>query len=134
MKRLIKLVLTFVFLLGMFACSKQTKGNLLLSDSNVSKVHISSLPEEYVYSFNEEKAEKVLDYLKKLNLDSKFEENPDSHIGMTWVIIIEYDNGNVLTVYHFGNMFIRFDDGEWYKMIYEEACRLDDLLNELNEW
>ena len=51
---------------------------------------------------------------------------------MAWVISLEYDNGDVLTVYHFGNMFIRTENGPWYKMTYDEAKRFDTLLNELN--
>jgi len=35
-------------------------------------------------------------------------------------------------VYHFGNMFIRNEDGPWYRMEYEEAARFDALLDELN--
>ncbi len=64
---------------------------------------------------------------------SDFEENPDEYSGMTWVIVLEYEDGSKETVYHFGNMFIRTNGGSWYKMTYEQAGAFDSLLWELNE-
>ena len=74
----------------------------------------------------------LVDYLSDLNLNSQFEENPNEYVGMTWVISLEYENGDVLKVYHFGNMFIRSEKGSWYKMTYDEASRFHALLDELS--
>ena len=135
MKKLLTIALAFLCILGMVGCSQQpqqVQGNQLLAEGNVIKIVVSSLPEGYNYSFDGEDAKEIIDYLSNLNLLSKFEENPNEYTGMTWVIFLEYENGDELTVYHFGNMFIRAEKGSWYKMTFEEASHFDTLLNELN--
>ena len=46
-------------------------------------------------------------------------------------ISLKYENGDTLSIYHFGNMFIRSEKGSWYKMTYDEASRFDALLDKL---
>lgn len=143
MKKLIVQVLAFTFLILLVGCqeieSQSTEtladnvSNQLLIDGNVIKCDVSSLPEYYNYSFNGESAKKIVDYLSSLNLESDFEENPNEYGGMTWVVSLKYENGDALTVYHAGNMFIRAENGTWYKMTYEEASRFHTLLDELNK-
>lgn len=106
---------------------------LLPKEDGIGKVSISSLPAGYRYTFSEEDADAIVDYLLGLHLLSDFQEDPDGYTGMTWEISIEYESGETATVYHFGNMFIRTEHGPWYKMQYEEASRLDALLSELNK-
>ena len=101
------------------------------SEGNVINIDVSSLPEGYNYSFSGAEAKAIVDYLSTLNLESNFEENPNEYTGMTWVISLKYENGDVLTIYHDGNMFIRVKGGPWYKMTYDEASRFDTLLDEL---
>ena len=135
MKKLLTIALVFLCVLGMVGCSQQpqqVQGNQLLAEGNVIKIDVSSLPEGYNYSFDGEDAKEIIDYLSNLNLQSNFEEDPNEYTGMTWVISLEYDNGEILTVYHFGNMFIRSEKGSWYRMTYDEASRFDALLNELS--
>ena len=134
MKKVLTIAVAFLCLLGMVGCSQQpqyVQGNQLLVEGNVIKIDVSSLPEGYNYSFDGEVVKEIIDYLSNLNLQSNFEENPNEYTGMTWVIYLEYDNGDKLTVYHDGNMFIRTEEGSWYKMTYDEANRFDTLLDEL---
>ena len=134
MKKLLTIALVFLCVFGMVVCrqqSQQVQGNQLLAEGNVIKIDVSSLPEGYNYSFDGEDAKEIIDYLSNLNLQSNFEENPNEYAGMTWVIFLEYDNGDELTVYHFGK-FIRTEKGSWYKITYDEANRFDTLLDELN--
>ena len=135
MKKVLTIAVAFLCLLGMVGCSQQpqyVQANQLLVEGNVLKIDVSSLPDGYNYSFDGEEAKEIIDYLSNLNLQGNFEENPNEYTGMTWVICLEYDNGDKLTVYHFGNMFIRTKEGSWYKMTYDEANRFDTLLDELN--
>ena len=104
----------------------------LLPSGNVACADISSLPEGYNYLFSGEDARAIVDYLSNLTLISDFPENPNEYSGMTWAISLKYDNGEDITVYHFGNMFIRFGNGSWYKMLIEEAIQFDTLLYQLN--
>lgn len=104
---------------------------LLWENEPVVKIHVTSLPEEYDYSFDKDAAQEIAEYLKGLTLISDFTENPDEYAGMTWVIEVEYENGKSGAVYHFGNMFIRTDHGKWYKMVQNEAAELDTLIEKL---
>ena len=135
MRKLLAILLGIFCVLGIVGCSQQSQqvqGNQLLAEGNVIKIDVSSLPEGYNYSFNGENTKEIIGYLSSLNLQSNFEENPNEYAGMTWVITLEYENGDTLTIYHFGNMFICSEKDSWYKMTYEEASRFDVLLNELN--
>ncbi len=135
MKKLVTIILVFICVWGMVGCNQQpqqVQGNQLLVEGNVVNIDVSSLPDGYNYSFSGEDAKAIIDYLSSLNLDSNFEENPNEYAGMTWVISLKYENGDTLTIYHFCNMFIRSENGSWYRMTYEEASRFDTLLNELN--
>ena len=116
----------------LFDSDAETEGALLLKEGAIKNASITSLPEGYAYSFDGEAAERITDYISELNLITDFPENPNEYAGMTWVISLQYETGDVLTIYHFGNLFIRAEDGPWYKMTYEEANRFSELLNELN--
>ncbi len=108
------------------------KNNQLLEDGNVISIQVSSLPEGYKYSFSKESAKVIADGLSYLHLESDFEENPDEYCGLTWVISLEYEDGDNLIIYYSGNMFIRSDKSSWYKMDNKGASWLGKLLNELN--
>ena len=134
MKQMIAIVLVCICVLGIVGCNQQpqqVQGGQLLAEGNVINIDVSSLPEGYNYSFSGADAKAIVDYLSTLNLESNFEENPNEYTGMTWVISLKYENGDALTIYHFGNMFIRVKGGSWYKMTYDEASRFDTLLDEL---
>ena len=135
MKKLMTILLVCVCVLVCVGCNKQpqqVQGNQLLREGNVINIDVTSLPELYNYSFDGKDAKAIVDYLSSLSLESDYEENPDVYAGMTWVITLEYKDGEALSVYHFGNTFIRCEDGPWYKMTYEEANRFNTLLDELN--
>ena len=132
---LVVVALAVACVLGIVGCSQQSqqvRGSQLLAEGNVVKIDVSTLPDGYNYSFDRESAKEIIGYLYNLNLQSDFKENPNEYAGMTWVISLEYENGDALTIYHFGNKFIRSEKGSWYKMTYEEANRFGALLNELN--
>ena len=107
----------------------ETKINLW-SKYDPIKISVSSMmPEGYNYSFNDEEAmAAILKYFNNLTLISNFSENPDEYGGMSWIVEIEYENGEKKTVVHFGNMFVRLNYGCWYKMNEDEAGRFQGLL------
>ena len=141
MKKTITILLAAVMLLSLSACfggcdnrqsavgdHQQSQRTKLLEADEVKSVSVTSLPESYRHSFGGEDAQAIADYLANLNLLADFKEDPDEYDGMTWVISLEYENGNVETVYHLGNMFVRTEHGPWYRMADGEARRFDDLL------
>lgn len=101
-------------------------------EKNPVKVHVTSLPEQYDYTFAGASAEAIGKYLQDLRLTSGFSENPDQYVGMAWIITLEYGDGTQITLSHFANMFIRRTDSPiWYKMNYEDASYFGRLINEL---
>lgn len=140
MKRIIFTILTlFMLLTAMSGCMAQ-KNNLLsdiIKDKTVTEIVVTSYPEGYEYTLEGDDIDEVIDYFSSLHLISDFDEDPDEYDGETLCASIRYSDGTSSAVYHFGNMFIRADDGPWYKMDYEEATRfislLDDLCNEATD-
>ena len=135
MKKLIIIALVLIYILCMVGCSqqrKQIKGDQLLMEGNVIKVDVSNDIDGEYYSFSGEKAKVIVDYLSNLTLDGTFEENLNELAGTTWVISLEYDNGDILTVYNFGNLLIRSENSSWHKITGKKIGNFGDLLNELN--
>ena len=148
MKRILAITLTLVMLLAaLTGCmasqddndseilkdspNSNTTQNSLIREKTINNITVTSLPSGYEYSLTGDDVNAIVDYFSNLHLISDFEENPDEYDGMTLVVSIEYHNGTSSTIYHFGNMFVRVDDGPWYKMDYEEASRFHPLLQEL---
>lgn len=138
MKKLVAFVLALLLTVCFCGCKDQQpeettpleKGNVLLEEGNVKNVSVTSQPAGYEYSFSADRAKEIVDYLLGLHLSADVEGDPEKLVGMTWVISLEYENGDVATVYHFGR-FIRAENGPWYQMVYEEAIRFETLLYEL---
>jgi len=80
------------------------------------------------YTLDARRAEGFVSWFSNLELQSDYEEKPDEMEGLTWVISIRYGDGAEATVYHFGNMFVRSEDGPWYKISYDDAVRVTDFL------
>lgn len=134
MRKLISIVLVSIFLMVLVGCAdSSTKGTDLLKEGNVTNINVSSLPEGENYTFTGDAANKIVDYISSLDLSSDYSENPNQYGGTTWVISLEYEDDSKCNVYHFGNMFIRNDNGSWYKMNADEARQFGMLLEELNE-
>jgi len=133
MRKYIALVLALVFTVSFCSCDSQPAQEArFLEEGDVKSVSVTAFPHDYEYSFSGDDAEAVVDYLSNLKLIADFKEEPDGYGGMTWIISLEYENGDIVTVHHFGNMFIKTEDGPWYKMDYDEASRFKALLDELN--
>ncbi len=133
MKKLIAFVVLLVCILVLVGCSSSVsveKGSHLLKEGKVKSVSVESLPKYYDYIFHGNDAKAIVEYFENLNLVSDFEDSTDGD-GTTWVVSLEYENGEVVTIYHC-DVFIKNKGGSWYKTTYEEARRFDTLLNELN--
>ena len=115
------------------AATKEANADPLLQAKEVIRIDVRHLPESasMEYHFSEkEQIRQITDYLSGLHLISDYPENPDHYSGGTWVITLSHADGSTQTIYHFGNMFIRSEEGPWYKMSYEEASRFDILPEE----
>lgn len=134
MKKYILLSVIIISLV-LTGCAKNgvaVQGSELLKDGTIERITVSSLPGGYDYLFTKQSdIQTVVDYVSNLNISQNFEENPNEYSGMTWVIGIYYQDDSKCDIYHFGNMFIRNDEGSWYRMRYEEAEKFAALLDSL---
>lgn len=105
--------------------------SLLPQEDGIKGVTVSSLPEGYNYFFTRADADAIVEYLSGLELTCEFEENPEEYVGMVWVVSFEYETGDITTIYHFGNSFIRANNGPWYKINFNEANQFESLLKQL---
>ena len=116
-------------LLGLDDEEKSFSATLLgIDKAKVTVVKVSSLPEGYDYSFTDENAQSVVDYLSNISLSTNLSvEDPGQLNGMTWVIKLNYENGDTVTLYDLGK-FIHGEDRKWYEMTYEESQELSNLI------
>ncbi len=131
MKKLIALVLTLACVLVLIGCSSAKEEGLLLKTENVKNVFMSSSPEGYAYLFSGDDANAVVDYFANLHITPYTKVIDET--GMSWVISIEYENGQTKTVYYLCGKYIKGDDDSFYKIICNEASHFDTLLDELSK-
>lgn len=132
MKRLVAII-GGIAIIGILFVTLNSTQNLNISDDNITAIVINTLPkrEEYSRVYRDtEKIKKITGYLNGLSLKGKFFENPYKYDGMTYIINISYADGSQNMVYHFGNMFIRKNEGKWKRMTYKEAEKLDKLIQD----
>ena len=106
-----------------------TQGGTLFKAGYVRHISVSSLPEGYDYSYTGRKAQAIADYLVGLDL---VEDSAPPPPGGVWNIILEYEDGSTVKLYHSANEYIGISVGSQYKMTYEQASAFDSLLDELN--
>lgn len=105
----------------------------LLSGS-VTQICISFSPEGKKYELTDaESIEKVVDYLRTIELENSNSENPDDYDGMVSNIQAVYADGTEYSVQLMANLFIRKDNGPWYQIKKEDRIRWDSILEEIGQ-
>ncbi len=117
----------------MFLVTWHFTNNLNITKEDATKIVITTLPESETYkrSYTDvDKIGKIIEYLNELSLKKRFTENPDEYSGMTYIITISYKDGSQNVVYHFGNIFLRENDGNWKRMSYDKARKLESIIKD----
>ena len=129
MKRFLLIFLSLALCLPVLTgCTPRQVKNL--NEGEIKRISVSSLPECYEYSFTDDDARAIADYFSDLNMIPRlFGLNKG---GMSWVILIEYEDGSETTVNLFGNI-IRVKGGMEYLINRDEAAIFEDLLENLNQ-
>lgn len=123
------LTLLIIFLVG---CKSQ---NIKLSviEEKINNIEISSLPESDNYNkilYNIEDIDTIVKYLNSIT-PFIAKENPDEYVGQLITIKINYKDGSTKQYNHFGNKFIKEDEGEFYELKYDEAEKLEEIINNI---
>lgn len=125
MKKIIIPLLLFCFISGCRA------DQLNIDPTTTSQVTITTLPEDEslqrVYT-DSVKINALCNYLNSLNLISHFTDKVDDYVGQTFIITINGNNDEPLTIYHFGNVFIKQNENEWKKISYKQGSELYSLI------
>ena len=101
----------------------------LLPEGEVILINAFSGWGDYRHSFSDGESIKALkDYFDTLDLVSDFPEKPEDFEGGSWVLEFTYSDQRTETICHYGNKFVRNSNGKWYKMKYEQAAKLEELL------
>ncbi|WP_303837112.1 hypothetical protein [Ruminococcus flavefaciens] len=121
-------------LLGIDEAEKSFSAALLgIDEGKITGVKVTSSPKGYDYSFTGDKAKTVVDYLSNLSLSSELSvADPGQLNGMLWVIALEYEDGETVTLYDSGR-FIHSESGQWYEMPYEESEGFSSLVWDLGK-
>ena len=129
-KKFLRIILTFalsiIFLIG---CKSQNiKFNVI--GENINNIEISTLPESDDYNKTLYNIEDIDTIVKYLNSITPFitKENPDEYVGLSIIIKINYKDGSTKQYNHFGNKFIKEDDGEFYELKYDEAEKFEEII------
>ena len=131
MKKIAVFVLALLCVVALVGCSPaHAEESTLLKEGTVKRVSVTSVPEAYAYSYTGKDAQAILDYLSGLDL---VEDSAPPPPGGVWNIILEYEDGSTVKLYHSANEYIGISGGAQYKMTYEQASAFDSLLWELNE-
>ncbi|MBS5938721.1 hypothetical protein [Clostridium sp.] len=132
-KRFLGMILTFVlptmFLIG---CKSQNiKLNVI--GENINNIEILSLPESEDFNktlYNIEDIDTIVKYLNSIN-PFITKENLDEYVGQSIIIKINYKDGSTRKYNHFGNKFIKEDEVELYEVKYDEAEKLEEIINNI---
>lgn len=99
----------------------------------IKYVHITTLPESIDLKCHSYDAiQRMVYYLNGLETEDDFEENPDEYTGMSYVIIFKCKDGTTREIIHFGNMFVKEVGGDWKRMNYDDASRIEDIVKTLD--
>ncbi len=131
MKRILLIILTITLCLTVLSgCTPKQFKNL--NESAISSVSVTTSPEfyGYEYSFTDEEARAVVEYLSGLNLTPLLISINKG--GMTWVIEIKYEDKSETTVYLFGDE-IWINAKEKYLLQPEENGVFEALISNLNQ-
>lgn len=132
-KKFLFIILTFTLpIIFLMECKSQSiKFNVI--GENINNIEISSFPESEDYNKtlnNNEDIDKIVKYLNSINPFTT-KENSNEYVGQSIIIKINYKDSSTKKYYHFGNKFIKEDDGIFYELKYEEAEKLNEIINNI---
>ena len=105
-----------------------------IEPEGVERIEVESLPQSETWArvyTDRDKIGTVVSYLNGLRLRSPFPEDPDEYVGQSLVLTLTLADGTTREFTHFGNLFFMERGDAWRRMEYEQAARLDGLLQSL---
>ena len=126
MKKWILWIVALIFLLVCtWPSNGAVKGNTLLKEGQVKQISVTSSMGNYRYCFSGEDIKPIIDYISGSNLTPVSSRAIDT---LGWTIFLEYEDGDPLTIHYIGDMYIRTQDGLWYRIEGNEGSSFGSLL------
>lgn len=132
-KKFLIAILVFTLSIVVLAFYKSENIKFHVIEDNINSIEISSLPESDKYNkilTNNEDIDIVVKYLNSIN-PFITKEKTNEYVGQSIIIRINYKDGSTKEYNHFGNKFIMEDKGEFYELKYEEAEKLEEIINNI---
>lgn len=105
-----------------------------IEPEGVERIEVESLPQSETWArvyTDRDKIGTVVSYLNGLRLRSPFPEDPGRCAGLAYRLTLTLADGTTREFTHFGNLFFMERGDAWRRMEYEQAARLDGLLQSL---
>ena len=137
MKRIGVLRITAVVLLALFlaalpaGCVGQIEP---IEPEGVERIEVESLPQSETWAriyTDRDKIGTVVSYMNGLRRRSPVPDDPEEDVGQSLVLTLTLADGTTREFTHFGNLFFMERGDAWQRMEYEQAARLDGLLQSL---
>ena len=135
MRKRIALILACVVCVALASgCSGEmgVTNTLLPGTQGIGHISVSTMPQLHEAVFSGENAVKLAEYILNMDVQTEFSEDPNVYTGITWVFAVNYEDGSVVTVELFGDMFVRTDSGPWHKVFGNAAEGLEELVYKLS--
>ncbi len=131
MKRILSVTIALFLYVLLVACNKAEvdKKTHPIGNREVVGIKISSLPETRIYALGGEEAEEIYNYLT--NLETEYYSTNNDLNGLTYVIVIEYNNGDKKTLYH-SSYLLGTSDG-WYKIKNYKELEFEKILEKFDK-
>lgn len=104
----------------------------LIAGTEVTSAEMSAYNMNAIHRLGEadaEKLEKLMSYLRSLQLTNEPVENPYLPGGPEWDVVLTRANGSVTWVSLIGNSYFRAGkDGPWYRIVSGQTLKLEELL------
>lgn len=131
MKKTILMIMMIFICFLLVACNdvKVDKKTHAMQERDLYCIKVSSLPQTRDYTLRDESAYEIYDYFKKLK--TEYYSNENDLNGITYIITIEYENGDIKTLYH--SAYLIGTEDSWYKIKNYKQQEFEKILEKLSK-
>ena len=132
MKKWIAWGMLFVCLFTV-GCGKQAqRNNTLLPEETAVKAEVLAFPVSQNFTINGNDAQRLAEKLSGFTLAYVPGSDLETYTGQTWMFTFTYESGETAVAYVFADLFMRVNDGSWYKITDSKEGALEAFLDKLH--
>lgn len=134
MKKIIFLSALFFIFVMLSGCGTTKNKRTINNAKNIIKITVNTQPgNEKSLKTTENKNEitEIVNYLNGLDL-KKTSKDAGQYTGMSYVITVYFDDKTNKEYIHFGNMFFKESEKDWYEIPYKQADNFESIYKNLD--